>query len=286
MSESDSPAEEPPTEGATTERVEVRLWEGEPVHVWRDRWGLPELRVFKTVGSTNDVAREMAEAGAPEGATALAETQTRGRGRRGREWASHDQQSISLSMVIRPKDPGSESVLSIRLGLASARAIEACLPLAVGVKWPNDLMVGDRKVGGILCEGVLEGDAVAFVIAGHGINVHQPDHLWAGELAERATSLAESTDAEIDRLALLGRIIEEWLAVLNRPADRLSAEEVAEFDRRDMLRGRSVTVDGAPAGVVEGVEAEGTLRVRQEGVPGHVVSGTIRHLDGNWEGRA
>ena len=268
-----------PSGESPAEAVEVRLWEGELVDTWRDRWGVPELRVFRTVGSTNDVARSMAEAGAPEGATVLAETQTRGRGRRGRDWASHDQQSISLSMVIRPRDLSTEHTLSIRLGLAAARAIEDVLPLAVGVKWPNDLMVDGLKVGGMLCEGVLAGDRVSFVIAGHGVNVYQPEHLWTGELAGRATSLAARTEIEVDRVELLGRILGRWLEVLDRPADCLSPDEVASFDRRHTLARRAITVDGKPGGRVEGVDPDGALRVRREGQQHRILSGTIRPVE-------
>ena len=247
--------------------------------VWRDRWGVPALRVFQSVGSTNDVARAMAEAGAEEGATVLAETQTRGRGRRGRDWASHDQQSISLSMVTRPTDLRAESVLSIRLGLAAVRAIEATLPLAVNIKWPNDLMLNGRKVGGMLCEGMTRGDTVAYVIAGHGINVSQPDHLWTGELAGRAPALAAPAAGEIDRVALIGRVITEWMAVLDRPGHRLAEDELLELDRRDALKGRTITVDGTPAGVADGVDADGGLKVRHGDDLTRVRAGTVRIAD-------
>ena len=89
---------------------EVSAWHGATVEVWRGRWGVPRLHVFETVGSTNDVARELASAGAPQGTTVLADQQTRGRGRRGRAWHSDTGQSLLLSMIARPGDPGADAI--------------------------------------------------------------------------------------------------------------------------------------------------------------------------------
>lgn len=258
---------------------ELREWRDRPVDAWRDRWGVPELHVFGAVGSTNDVARERARKGAPEGTVVLADAQTRGRGRRGRSWHAAPGRSLILSMVLRPRAVDAESVLSLRLGLAAARAIEMVAPLAVGVKWPNDLVVDGRKVGGMLCEGVVEGGRVAFVVAGTGINVRQADDEWPEPLAGRASSLSARAGRPIDRAVLAGRVIGEWLQAIARPADRLAPDELAELGRRDVLRGRAVTVDGRPAGVVRGVEPDGALRLDEDGTPRTVVAGTIRAVE-------
>lgn len=251
---------------------------------------MPQLHIFRTVGSTNDVARELAASGAPEGTTVVAYAQARGRGRRGRSWHVEPGQCLVLSMVARPRAPG-ESVLSLRLGLAAARAIEEAIAraagggaahasmdaaaLAVGVKWPNDLVIDGRKVGGILCEGVFEGGA-ATVIAGIGINVLQDDDDWTGPLAGRATSLAAVAPRPPGMGELAGWVVTRWRAALDAPGDRLSPDERAELERRSILIGRHVTVDGAPAGVVEGVDPDGALRLHGGGETRRVVSGTIR----------
>ena len=255
----------------------LESWHGRPVEAWRRDWGVPTLRVHAAVGSTNDVARTLAEQGAAQGTTVLADAQLRGRGRRGRVWRSDPGQSLILSMVVRPASLNAESVLSLRLGLAVARAIEAVAPLAVGLKWPNDLLVDDRKVGGMLCEGAVEGGRPAYVVAGTGVNVLQPDDAWDGELAGRATSLTARAGAPVPMPELAGQVVRRWRAVLDAPADRLSQAELDAFRERDVLLGRRVTVDGAVAGVVQGVEPDGVLRLADaDGRARRVVSGTIR----------
>lgn len=259
--------------------VRVAEWRGSTVEEWRARWGVPALHVFASVGSTNDVARALAEDGAPEATTVLADAQTRGRGRRGRVWHADPGRSLILSMVVRPRTPGAESVLSIRLGLAVARAIESLTPLAVRIKWPNDLLIDSRKVGGMLCEGVVEGERPAFVVAGTGVNVLQHDDDWTGPLAGFATSLAARTDRAPDMDRLAGAVIGEWLPALDRAGNRLSADELAAFHQRHALQDRAVTVDGEPGGVVQGVDPDGALRLEHEGRTRRVVAGTVRPMD-------
>lgn len=254
---------------------EVSAWHGEPVEEWRGRWGVPRLHVFETVGSTNDVARELASAGAPEGTTVLADQQTRGRGRRGRAWHSEAGQSLLLSMIARPGAPGAEAILSLRLGLAVARAIEAVMPLVVGIKWPNDLTLHGRKVGGMLCEGAVEGDRVAFVVAGAGVNVLQDDD-WSPPLAGSATSLASWVDQPPDITELAGRVIAEWLDALAPGGGRLTAAELEEYSRRDVLAGRRVRVDGEITGTAQGIDPGGALRLDDNGTPRRIIAGTVR----------
>lgn len=254
---------------------EVSAWYGAPVEEWRGRWGVPRLHVFETVGSTNDVARALASAGAPEGTTVLADQQTRGRGRRGRAWHSERGQSLLLSMIARPGAPGAEAVLSLRLGLAVARAIEAVTPLVVGIKWPNDLMLHGRKLGGMLCEGAVEGDRVASVVAGTGVNVLQNDD-WSPPLAGSATSLASWVDQPPDIPELAGRVIGEWRDALALGCERLTAAELEEHRRRDVLEGRRVRVDGEISGTAQGIDAGGALRLDDHGTPRRVIAGTVR----------
>lgn len=252
-------------------------WHGRAVEAWRQAWGVPALRVFETVGSTNDVAREMADDGAPEGSTVIADRQTRGRGRRGRAWRSGPGQSLLLSMVVRPSSADAESVLPIRLGLATARAIEQVAPVTVGMKWPNDLVVDGRKVGGMLCEGVVEGERPAYVVAGTGINVLQPDDAWPADLAGRATSLAARARELVSVAELAGRVTTAWLDAVKDREGPLSQDELDAYRERDVLAGRRVTVDGRAGGVAQGVESDGALRLRHErGGSRRVLAGTIR----------
>ena len=118
-----------------------------------------------------DRLHQLAEQGAPAGTAVLAEAQTGGRGSRGRAWHSPPG-GLWLSVLYRPPSPAGVELLSLRLGLLVATALEAAAPAApVALKWPNDLMVGDRKVGGILCEARWQGESLAWVAAGLGLNV-------------------------------------------------------------------------------------------------------------------
>lgn len=219
------------------------------------------VRFYEEVGSTNDVLRQMAAEHAPEGSVVIAESQTAGRGRLGRSWEAPPGSSLLMSVLFRPDLPPLEAYrLVMACGLAAAEACEAVvenfvLPgrrqslLHIDVKWPNDLLIGGRKMTGILAEAepTPDGAGMAWVVVGMGINVSQqfgPDHPLAG----RATSLAEATGAEIDRLALLGAVLEHLHAWHGCPGSDVLA---AWRDRCTML-GERVRID-APGGVLEGV---------------------------------
>lgn len=224
----------------------------------------------------------MAEAGAPEGTVVLADEQTGGRGRRGRRWIAPAGASLSMSMVIRPPTAAASRILTLRLGIGAARAIERLLPIRVELKWPNDLGAHGRKLGGILCEAALVEDRVDFVIAGIGLNLRRPAHDWPPEVAERAISLEEAAASgepaagTIDAPGLVGPLIEEWLSVAGHPAERLSADERGRFHERDTLRGREVTVDGRAAAVADGITDGGALVLRRDDRRWEVGAGTVR----------
>ena len=259
-------------------------WNGETADAWRVRWGVPALRIYRRVGSTNDVAREMAEAGAEQGATVVTDEQTRGRGRRGRTWHSRAGSSVLLSMVLRPRRTSHEALLPLRLGVAAARAIESVTGLAIGLKWPNDLFIRGRKVGGLLCEGAVEGDRPLFLIAGVGINVFQSDDEFPGELAGYATSLAlESHRSPPPVHALAGRVIAELIAAAGAGARPLSDGELADIGARDVLRGRAIEVDGSHAGVASGIAPDGALIIDNGGGARRLVSGTVRAIEDSRE---
>ena len=139
------------------------------------------------VASTNTKARSLAKAGAPEGAVVIAESQTSGRGRRGRSWFCPAGKGLLISVLLRPTLPVSQvHLLTLVAACAAAEAIEATVDLPVGIKWPNDLFLGDRKAGGILVEAAGAGAAVDWVVAGIGINVNtEPGELPARGVPKR-----------------------------------------------------------------------------------------------------
>jgi BirA family transcriptional regulator, biotin operon repressor / biotin---[acetyl-CoA-carboxylase] ligase len=254
-------------------------WSGHSVDHWRLRWGLPLLQIHLAVESTNDLALALARGGAPHGATVMAESQLRGRGRRGRAWLAPAGSSLLLSMILRPPAPGTEALLPLRLGLAAARAIESGVPVRVGIKWPNDLFVDRFKVGGILCEAGREPGRAIFIIAGIGLNVAQTHVDWPESLRNDAASLEQVAGPTVDRARLAGRVIAEWLAAASLDPARLTSPELEEFHQRDILRGHPITIDGEPAGMGQGIDPDGALRTGDARAPLRVMAGTVRRCD-------
>jgi BirA family biotin operon repressor/biotin-[acetyl-CoA-carboxylase] ligase len=254
-------------------------WEGDTRAGWQRRWRVPRLCLLAETGSTNDEARALAQAGAPAGTVVIADYQSAGRGREGRRWQAAPGESLLLSIVLRPADPGEKTAAGpapIRVGLAACRAIERVTGLRASLKWPNDLLAPDgRKLAGILCEAV--SGSRPFVIAGIGINVRQPESAWPPELAGRATSLRAVAAALPGRAALAGEFIDALRPFTLGPPE-LDVAELDAFRRHDALLGSAITIDGDPAGTAAGLRADGALLVRSTAGTRAVHSGTVRIL--------
>ncbi len=219
--------------------------------------GLPMVRLGE-VGSTNEVARLFADAGVPEGAVIVSDTQTRGRGRLGRPWAS-PHGGLWCSVLLRPAGPPEPGRLSLAVGVAAAEAIEAVAPVRVGLKWPNDAMIGERKVCGILSESA--GDAV---VVGIGINANVPVETMPPDVAASATSLHLAVGRTIGLSVLLEALLDRLAHWYGRWA--AGDDAVLEtWTRRDVTRGTRVTVGrpgAAVEGIADGIDADGALRLR------------------------
>ncbi len=228
----------------------------------------PALEVRDAVDSTQDEVHAWGEAGRPHGSALLAREQAAGRGSRGRPWAS-PRGGLWLSVLVRPRNAAAAEVLSLRAGLAVAAVIERLPGVPpVRLKWPNDLMLADRKVGGILCEARWRGEAPAWVVIGVGLNV--TNELPAG-LRAGATRLGEHTRPPgVEPLAR--EIVAALLPLADAPAE-LTAAELHAFERRDWLRGRRLS---APeAGLAAGVSPGGALLVRSAGGTVEARAGTV-----------
>ncbi|HEX6559853.1 MAG TPA: biotin--[acetyl-CoA-carboxylase] ligase, partial [Longimicrobiales bacterium] len=151
----------------------VSSWQGKSAEAWRREWRAGEVRFFECVGSTNDVVAQLAAAGAPQLSLAVAEEQTRGRGRGGAAWQAERGKALLFSVLFRAAQPGgSPGCAPVRVGLAVAEAISAMCGDDALVKWPNDVVFpGKGKVAGVLCEGAFAAEGQAHIIAGVGINV-------------------------------------------------------------------------------------------------------------------
>jgi BirA family biotin operon repressor/biotin-[acetyl-CoA-carboxylase] ligase len=230
---------------------------------------LPILHRLDSVASTQDRLHELAARGDPAGTAVLAAAQTEGRGRRGRHWAS-PRGGLWLSVLCRPAAAPAIEVLSLRVALSVARVVEARAPgVALELKWPNDLLLDGRKLGGILCEARWQGESPAWVAVGIGLNVANP---VPEQLAEQAVALgryAPGLTAEALAPELVTAIVDA--SRLERP---LSASEVARFAERDWLFGRRILEP--EAGIADGINADGLLRVRRDdGTLALIRSGTV-----------
>ena len=221
---------------------------------------------FFKIDSTNRVALELAHAGEPEGTVVIAEEQTAGRGRAGRTWHSERAAGIYMTILLRPPlSPVQAPLLTMLAGLSAHAAIRAELNLSVDLKWPNDLVLNGKKLGGILTEMHAEPSAVKFVIVGIGINVNQEK--FPGELSTIATSLRIESGRRVSRLELLSRLLREFENDYNRFLREGSASVTQRFSEvSSFAKGKKVRVTiGAASftGVTAGLAPEGLLLVRR-----------------------
>lgn len=231
----------------------------------RTRWLGREIIYLQSTASTNDVAREAAIDDKPEGIVVLAEQQTQGRGRLGRTWVAPAGSSILMSLLLRPTFPPSQIFsLTMLAGSAVSASIEELTCLRCGLKWPNDLLIDNRKAGGILTEASLNSNGIDFAVVGLGLNVNL-DFADEPMLADIATSLSLQLRREVPRAALAQSILEE---IENRYDAVQRGQYQAIFEEwrtRLVTLGQEVTVtDGqwSETGVAHDVDLDGTLLLR------------------------
>lgn len=232
------------------------------------------------VGSTNDLAGALAEAGAPEGATVLALAQTAGRGRMGRAWFSPPGAGLYVSIVCR--HAALAPCLTLAGGLAVAEGICAATALPVQIKWPNDVVTSGpgsrRKLAGILAEASSGPEGVQYIVIGIGINLRTAAYPPA--LADRATSI----EAELGRAPDGGAVLGETLAALAAAHAQLTAGDVAGVLARWRALAPSVvgttvsweSPEGPRHGRTAGIDDAGALLVRTKTGIERIISGEVR----------
>jgi len=229
-------------------------------------------------GSTNDVVRSRAAAGAAEGLLVVADSQSAGRGRLGRVWHSPPGQNLYLSLLLRPALPARQAgPLTLLAGAALARALVEA-GATPRLRWPNDLLVssasGPRKAGGILTEMATSGQGVRHIVLGVGLNVNGQD--FPPELAERATSLRLAFGRSFDRARLLVDFLAAFETIYDDFLVSGPASGLTEWRRHaDLGRVCRIDQDGAKIdGVALGVDDSGGLLVRDDAGSVHrIISG-------------
>jgi BirA family biotin operon repressor/biotin-[acetyl-CoA-carboxylase] ligase len=271
------PSQVPDDVAAELRRVEGRLGRfARPLH-WMER-----------TTSTNEIAARLAELGAQEGTTVVADTQTAGRGRLGRAWFSPPGAGLYVSIVLKPRTgakKGSDpffaitSLLTLASGVALAEGVRASTGLPTELKWPNDLMVLRRKLAGILAEAA-HGHGVSYVVLGFGINLRLV--AYPRELADRVTSLEAEAGKPVDRAMVFAEIL---AALAERYADlqagRFDAILTAWRALAPSLRMAPVEWE-SPSGFVRGhaedIDPQGALLIRIGNRLERVIAGEVRWL--------
>jgi len=229
------------------------------------------LYLHHELSSTNSEALSLAQAGAAHGTVVVAESQSSGRGRHARAWFSPPGTNVYCSIIVRGIGQGfslSEwlSWVPLTSALAVAEAVQCVAALSLSLKWPNDLLLQERKVGGILCESSFASPTDPIVVIGIGLNVNMPRESFPEELRPIAASLLEASRQPIDR----NRLIAQLLLELEQSLDELRSYGPARLRRAYMTRcitlGRRVRVllggEQELIGTAEAISADGALQVR------------------------
>jgi BirA family biotin operon repressor/biotin-[acetyl-CoA-carboxylase] ligase len=238
-----------------------------------------KLHFSAVTDSTNSDAQEAARAGAPHGSVYFADEQLAGRGRGDHAWHSVAGVGLYVSVLLRPLLPAIRlPLLPLAAGLAASAAIRAAAGLTADLRWPNDLLIGPRKVCGILVESKIEGGKAGYAVVGIGMNVHQRE--FAADLSTPATSLDLETGRRISRQGLLVSLLKslehEALALADADAVATTLRRIEQAST--WISGRRVEVHGpqACAGITAGLDKNGFLLVRTKAGVVTVQTGGIR----------
>jgi BirA family biotin operon repressor/biotin-[acetyl-CoA-carboxylase] ligase len=223
---------------------------------------VPHFEAYEELPSTNDRLRDLAEAGASHFTVVTADSQTAGKGRGGKRWASPAGMGLWISFLLRGDPDVPPMLVPILVGLAAIRTLERICPsLKPGIKWPNDIEVEGRKLGGILCEGTGTGA----VVVGVGLNLRQGIEDFDPGLKERAASMEMAGCRDVSRSRVAGELLSAARSLVNPTPALLDERLRQEVRDRDILNGRMVRTDVGVEGRAMGIAADGALLVEVDG---------------------
>ncbi len=225
-----------------------------------------EIISYVQTGSTNDVALALAARGVSEGTLVIAESQTNGRGRRDRKWLSPMGTSILASLILRPHIMAHEAhSITMISAAAVAKAIHSITRLPALIKWPNDVIIGDKKVSGILTEMRTEKGWVSFLVVGMGVTVNLPEKQFPEEITDTATSLSAELGCEVSRISLLQEILRQLEQRYTEVKERRIEALMAECRRLSATIGRHVQIT-LPRRIIRGhaldIDETGALMIQ------------------------
>lgn len=237
-----------------------------------------ELIVLESVGSTNDYLKQLGNNGCKSGTVAAAREQVGGKGRLGRVWKSQKDENVMFSVLLRPKAAPSEiSVVTPLTGLAVCKALRELTGLDCRIKWPNDIIIGNKKLVGILTEMSAEFDAVEYIIIGTGINVNQTE--FPDEIAQKATSIKLESGKEFDKNKLLAAVLNQMEQEFVKSNLEFTEESLKEYTELCATVGKTVSFyrgGNKLSGTASGIAENGELIVAlSDGAECRVNSGEV-----------
>lgn len=266
-------------EGYRLAGVPDKMFADEISHGLGTHWVGRPIYSYEEIDSTNDTAFRLGEQGSPEGLCIFAEHQRKGRGRLGRSWVCPRGKGILFSILLKPSLPPSEvSRITLVAAVSVIQAIRKITGKTLGIRWPNDVLYGDKKVCGILTEMSAEADRMKFVVVGIGVNVNAR----SAELPEGATSLKEIAGEEVSRVDFAKDLLREIEKDMTRLKQGRFKELAEEWETYSVTSGRRITAtlfDKKIYGQALGIDEHGALWIRKDsGLQERILSGDIQHL--------
>jgi BirA family biotin operon repressor/biotin-[acetyl-CoA-carboxylase] ligase len=252
--------------------------------ILKTKWMGRTIHHFQTLDSTNSKAYQLALNGAEEGEVVISESQGKGRGRLGRQWFSPPFLNLYISVILRPKiSPHQASLITLMAAVATADAIQKFSGLLPLIKWPNDILLQNRKVAGLLNEIHSEMDRIHFVILGIGVNLNMEEKMFSKEIRAVATSLKIEMGQKVSRKAFLQFFLQElekWYSIF---LEEGGAVILKAWRDRAHIKGRQVKVTSfgeTVAGIAIDVDSDGALILQTEdGKQKRVVAGDIEYRE-------
>ena len=241
-----------------------------------------EIHYFREVDSTNEVAKKLAREGAPEGTIVIAESQSQGKGRRGKKWVS-PLGGAWLSIILRPNTlPINAPQLTFIAGVAAAKTIKEEYGLDAGIKWPNDVLIDNKKVCGALTEISTEINTIDYIVTGIGIDANIDVNLLPAELKETTTSLKSELNQEISRMILVQKFLGNFEVMYDEFNKGNFQEILRKWRQLSKTIGRQVEIRKGTEfvrGEAVGVNSKGALILElEDGTLKKIISGECRHI--------
>lgn len=221
---------------------------------------------FDEIDSTNNYAKKIGNEGCEHGTVIIAERQTGGRGRIGREWKSYNNQGLWFSVILRPDmEPEQVQIITLAASVAVVEGINKYPGIVCGIKWPNDIITGSSKLAGILTELSAEPGHTNYVVVGIGINVNQEADDFDGEIKNKARSLRMLTGEKISRVKLLESILESFEEIYQLMLEGNTREIISRWSSCSVTLGREVKIVSRNIeyiGIAQAIAPDGKLIVK------------------------